>query len=126
TLLEQQRNAGGKERLADEQPAAPSDLDYDRPGHAFLGRRWRCGAGGDNTGPKSSVPPAASGGGGAGLCPVQLPPAREAWVRAGGNGGWSSRSPRRRATVPPRARSARADRTATRARRTRSSGGSAA
>ena len=35
----------------------------------FLGRRWRCGAGGrsvSNTGPESTVPSAASGGGGGG------------------------------------------------------------
>ncbi len=34
----------------------------------FLGRRWRCVAGGNsmsNAGPESHVPPAASGGGGA-------------------------------------------------------------
>jgi hypothetical protein len=40
---------------------------------AFLGRRWGCGAGGHsmgNTGPESRVPPAVSGGGGAGLRPA--------------------------------------------------------
>jgi hypothetical protein len=39
----------------------------------FLGRRWQCGAGGNsvvNTGPESTVPPAASGVGGAGLRPA--------------------------------------------------------
>ena len=39
---------------------------------AFLGRRWQCGAGGhsvNDTGPESTVPPAASGGG-AGLRPA--------------------------------------------------------
>jgi len=44
-----------------------------RYARAFLGRRWRCGAGGhsvSNTGPESTVPSAASGGGGAGLCPA--------------------------------------------------------
>jgi hypothetical protein len=37
----------------------------------LLGRRWRCGAGGhsvSNTGPESTVPPAASGAGGGRLC----------------------------------------------------------
>jgi hypothetical protein len=40
---------------------------------AFLGRRSRCGAGGHsigNTGLESTVPRAASGGGGAGLRPA--------------------------------------------------------
>jgi hypothetical protein len=40
---------------------------------AFLGRRWRCGAGGhsmSNTGPESTVRPAASVVGGAGLRPA--------------------------------------------------------
>jgi hypothetical protein len=40
---------------------------------AFLGRRSRCGAGGNsirNTGLESTVPGAASGGGGAGLRPA--------------------------------------------------------
>jgi hypothetical protein len=40
---------------------------------AFLGRRCGCGAGGNsirNTGPESTVPAAAPGGGGAGLCPA--------------------------------------------------------
>ena len=40
---------------------------------ALLGRRWGCGAGGhsvSNTGPESTVPPAAPGGGGAGLRPA--------------------------------------------------------
>jgi hypothetical protein len=40
---------------------------------AFLGRRWRCRAGGDsmgNTDPESTVPSAASGAGGAGLRPA--------------------------------------------------------
>jgi hypothetical protein len=40
---------------------------------AFLGRRWGCGAGRHsirNTGLESPVPPAASGGGGAGLRPA--------------------------------------------------------
>src|SRR4029079_12284961 len=39
----------------------------------LLGRRQRCGAGGHsvrNTGPESTVPPAASAGGRAGLCPA--------------------------------------------------------
>jgi hypothetical protein len=39
----------------------------------FLGRRSGRGAGGHsmgNTGPESTVPGAASGGGGAGLCPA--------------------------------------------------------
>jgi hypothetical protein len=42
-------------------------------GRTFLGRRWRCGAGGHsmgNTGPESTVPPAASAVGGAGLRPA--------------------------------------------------------
>jgi hypothetical protein len=42
-------------------------------GCAFLGRRSRCGAGGNsirNTGPESTVPRAAAGGGGAGLSPA--------------------------------------------------------
>jgi hypothetical protein len=41
---------------------------------AFLGRRSRCGAGGHSTGstgPESTVPRAASGGGGAGLRPAR-------------------------------------------------------
>jgi hypothetical protein len=40
----------------------------------FLGRRWRCRAGGhsvNDTGPESPVPPAAAGGGGAGLRPAR-------------------------------------------------------
>jgi hypothetical protein len=40
---------------------------------AFLGHGWGCGAGGHsirNTGPESPVPPAVSGGGGAGLRPA--------------------------------------------------------
>jgi hypothetical protein len=39
----------------------------------FLGRRWRCAAGGNsvvNTGPESTVPAAASGVGGAELRPA--------------------------------------------------------
>jgi len=42
-------------------------------GCALLGRRWRCGAGGHstgNTGPESTAPSAASGGGGDGLRPA--------------------------------------------------------
>jgi len=42
--------------------------------HTFLGRRWACGAGGDsmgNTDPESTVRPAASVGGGAGLRPAE-------------------------------------------------------
>jgi hypothetical protein len=42
-------------------------------GRAFLGRRSRFGAGGHsmrNTGPESTGPRAASGYGGAGLCPA--------------------------------------------------------
>ena len=46
----------------------------------FLGRRWRCVAGGNsmsNTGLESHVPPAAAGFGGAGLCPAGAEPDRE-------------------------------------------------
>ena len=61
--------AGAADRRASRGPAGVSDR-ISHVARAFLGRRWRCGAGGHsvrNTGPESTVPSAAPGGGGAGL-----------------------------------------------------------
>ena len=74
-LVAEPREVGrvdGRLDLGAARPVAPTH-GGDPASVAFLGRRCRCGAGGhsmSNTGPESTVPAAASGGGGAGLRPA--------------------------------------------------------